>query len=310
MKKLIDELKNKNYQVSNISYLNDNIIITCNDKKYLLIPKDNYSEEKIKYLESINCNYYLQEIDSLTDYKVLEYYDSNNSLKDLIITLTDIHTKSLNIITYSDELLKDIYEDKLKEIDEVMKYNFKLQDYIEELYYTRSDYYQMIINISKVYNILCTSRYFLDKWYNSKDNTYREVFLIGNISLNNFISNKNNYFIDLKNSSRGNIVEDLTSLYKEYYNKDIYSLIFLYNSKIPLTEKELYFFLSSISLVPKLKFTSNYQTNLKLINDYYDYIDKTMSFVLEKDKEYQETNKEIFKQKNNNIQFSSDENKN
>lgn len=310
MNKILEELKNNNYSVNSIIKLNSNLIITSNNKKYLLIKKEEFSKEIRNYLKSINCNYYLPWIDTLTNYEVLEYYDSDNNLKELILSLSDIHYNSLITNNYTEEELKSIYEEKVKEIDEVMTYTLKLQDYIEELYYTRNDYYQTIINISKVYNILRTSRYYLDKWYGLNDTSYREVLLIGNTLLSNFIHNQKNYFIDFKNSKRGNITGDIISFYKSNYYDEIYSLFTLYNSKINLTEKELYLFLSSICLVPKISFSNDLNSNLKVIKDYYDYIDRTMSFVLEKDKEYQKTNKEIFKQENNDIKLSSDENKN
>ena len=306
MNKLLEELKNNNYLVTNISYLKDNIIISCTDKKYLLIKKENYSKDNINYLININSDYSLPRIKSLENYELLEYYPSNNSLKDLIISLSDIH---LNTIKVLDNYEKN-YEEKLKVIDDLIRYYLALQDYIEELYYTKKDYYEMIINISKVYKILSMSKYYLDKWTSSNDK-YREVFLIKDTSLNNFINHEKDYFISFKNSRKGNIIEDIINVYKDNYNDDsIYNLFDLYNSKVNLTSGERYLFLSSICLVPKLSFKNNLNTNLKEVEEFYNYIDKTITFVLEKDKEYQETNKEEFKQENENIKFSSDENKN
>ena len=297
MNKLLEELKNNNYLVTNLSYLKDNIIITCPDKKYILIKKENYSKENINYLINNNLDYSLPRIKSLKDYELLEYYPSNNNLKDLVISLANIHKNTLKEF---DNYQKN-YEEKLKVIEDLMRYYLALQDYIEELYYTKKDYYEMIINISKVYKILSMSKYYLDNWNNSNDK-YREVFLIKDTSLNNFIHHEKDYFISFKNSRRGNIIEDIINVYKDNYNDDsIYNLFDLYNSKVNLNSGERYLFFSSICLVPKLNFKNDLNTNLREVKEFYDYIDKTISFVLEKDKEYQETNKEEFKQENENI---------
>ena len=297
MNKLLEELKNNNYLVTNLSYLKDNIIITCPDKKYILIKKENNSKENINYLININLDYSLPRIKSLKDYELLEYYPSNNNLKDLVISLANIHKNTLKEF---DNYQKN-YEEKLKVIEDLMRYYLALQDYIEELYYTKKDYYEMIINISKVYKILSMSKYYLDNWNNSNDK-YREVFLIKDTSLNNFIHHEKDYFISFKNSRRGNIIEDIINVYKDNYNDDsIYNLFDLYNSKVNLNSGERYLFFSSICLVPKLNFKNDLNTNLREVKEFYDYIDKTISFVLEKDKEYQETNKEEFKQENENI---------
>ena len=270
--------------------------------------KENYNEETIEYLNSIGCDYYLPIIQELSDYYLCNYYESDNNVRYLVLALADIHLKSIKTVNYQNK--ESFFNNKVKEIDNLINYYLNLQDYIEEMYYTRKDYYEMIINISKVYNILRTSRYFLDKWNDSNSIEYREVFLIGNIDLKNFVHNDKSYFLNLKNTSKGNLIKDIVLLYKFFDNDDIYELFELYNNKIKLTEEELYLFLSSICLLPMIKFSNNVNYNLGMIKRFYEYIDKTMTFVLEKDKKYQEANEEIFKQENNNIKFSSDKNKN
>lgn len=308
MNKLFTELKDNNYQITSIKYLEENIVVICHEKKYLLIKKENYNEETIEYLNSIGCDYYLPIIQELSDYYLCNYYESDNNVRYLVLALADIHLKSIKTVNYQNK--ESFFNNKVREIDNLMNYYLNLQDYIEEMYYTRKDYYEMIISISKVYNILRTSRYFLDKWNDSNSIEYREVFLIGNIDLKNFVHNDKSYFLNLKNTSKGNLIKDIVLLYKFFDNDDIYELFELYNNKIKLTEEELYLFLSSICLLPMIKFSNNVNYNLGMIKRFYEYIDKTMTFVLEKDKEYQEANEEIFKQENNNIKFSSDKNKN
>ena len=182
-----------------------------------------------------------------------------------------------------------------------MKYYLDLHDYIEEIEYFNPEEYLLIKNLSKFYHLLRLARYKLDNWYQNSNNKYREVLLLGNVSLNNFIFGNKSYFISFDRSTRGNIVYDLV----DFYQNEMLDFNYLFEEYNILNDNEKNLFYSLISIMPKIKFTNNHYDNTLNTRKIIDYIDNTL-YLLEEDEKNQETNKDEFKEENNDIELSSD----
>lgn len=287
-------------------YIDDYIILYCaDDKKYLLKNKDSNKEELFNYLKSINYRYYLDIINSYNDsYELYPYYedkinDNYNKCKEIINALISLHLNSFSYINLNNngDFIRQIYEEYNSKIDITMKYYLDLQDYIDEMDFLLPQYYLLIINISKIYNLLKFSKSKLDDWYQSKIERYREVVCVGDVSCDNFRFGEKSYFIDWKNSNNNLIVYDFVEFYKSEYNDvDMISLFNMYNSKINFTSDEFSLFLSIISIPDIIKFgKDNYNDTIR-VRKLIDYVDKTNHFVLEEDEKNQKANEQEFKE--------------
>lgn len=198
-----------------------------------------------------------------TDYFTLYNYLLNNKVKE---------------ICYTDDSINEIYKKITDDMDSIFNYYLNMQDKIEEMLYPSESFYILIINVSKIYYLVDLGRFFLDKWMSNKNKIIRKIPII-----NNRINNVNN--TDYKY-----IVSLVDSFYKErkLTINEIESFV--------LKDYEMFNFLGLISIIPKISGVDKDEV-VSLIN----YVDKTYNYVLEKYKEYQEKNKDDFKEKNDDI---------
>lgn len=295
-------LEKLNIEIKKINYFTNYIVI--NDK-YLVVKKNN---KIIDYLKSINYEYCNESLDNSDQYELYdyeeEYEDKEVKEKELLKGLLSLHQKTIIEIENKEEIDK-LYEELKEKIDERMKYYLDLHDYIEEIEYFNPEEYLLIKNLSKFYHLLRLARYKLDNWYQNSNNKYREVLLLGNVSLNNFIFGNKSYFISFDRSTRGNIVYDLV----DFYQNEMLDFNYLFEEYNILNDNEKNLFYSLISIMPKIKFTNNHYDNTLNTRKIIDYIDNTL-YLLEEDEKNQETNKDEFKEENNDIELSSDKQKN
>lgn len=295
-------LEKLNIEIKKINYFTNYIVI--NDK-YLVVKKNN---KIIDYLKSINYEYCNESLDNSDQYELYdyeeEYEDKEVKEKELLKGLLSLHQKTIIEIENKEEIDK-LYEELKEKIDERMKYYLDLHDYIEEIEYFNPEEYLLIKNLSKFYHLLRLARYKLDNWYQNSNNKYREVLLLGNVSLNNFIFGNKSYFISFDRSTRGNIVYDLV----DFYQNEMLDFNYLFEKYNILNDNEKNLFYSLISIMPKIKFTNNHYDNTLNTRKIIDYIDNTL-YLLEEDEKNQETNKDEFKEENNDIELSSDKQKN
>ena len=291
-------LEKLNIEIKKIKYFTNYIVI--NDK-YLVVKKNN---KIIDYLKSINYEYCNESLDNSDQYELYDYeeeYENKEAKeKELLKGLLSLHQKTIIEIENKEEIDK-LYEELKEKIDERMKYYLDLHDYIEEIEYFNPEEYLLIKNLSKFYHLLRLARYKLDNWYQNSNNKYREVLLLGNVSLNNFIFGNKSYFISFDRSTRGNIVYDLV----DFYQNEMLDFNYLFEEYNILNDNEKNLFYSLISIMPKIKFTNNHYDNTLNTRKIIDYIDNTL-YLLEEDEKNQETNKDEFKEENNDIELSSD----
>lgn len=300
-------LKKYDIQVDKISYFDKYIVIDSRDKKYLLKKKDSNKEELFNYLRQINYSYFMPLISSYDDYyELYPYYDDNvvngyTKAKELMYGLALLHLKTTTYVEYSQDKIKEMYETMGVKIETLTKYYLDLQDYCEAIEMFSPAQYLLMKNISRIHYLLRLAKNNLDSWYSGTVNV-REVLLINNVSLNNFRFGDRVYFLDFKAAKNGIVVYDLVNFYKnEVLNVDFYSLFSFYLSKYRLHKDELELFYTLICIPDKLVFTKNNYYDVLRVRKLVDYVNVTLDFLLEKNKEYQKANQEEFKEENNNV---------
>jgi hypothetical protein len=295
-------LSEYNLEIDKVTYWKNYIIIDSDSDKYLFKIRDSNKRELYNYLESINYSYYLELINNYDDYFELyryyedKVYDNYTKAKEMIYALSSLHLKSVKYKNYNIDEVKKIYEDKIVEIDNMMKYYLDLQDYIEEMSFPTAGYYLLIKNISKIYELLRRSRNYLDRWYSDGDNKFSLSLLIENLSLDNFRMGDKTYFIDLGNFTWDFSSFDLDKFYKSNFNLvEMKSLINIYNLECHTDYRSNLFFKCLIAIPWKLNFSKNNYSDSIMVRKLIDYVDYTLEF-LEEDKEDKETEKEDFKE--------------
>lgn len=272
MNSIFELCNNNNINIEKFEYINNNIVIISDNKKYLIKKKNNKELELFKYFESINYNYYLNIIDSNNDYILCNYYDNNSEILEdkMIEVISSLHLKTMHTKEINSELL---YKDISDKIDNLMTYYLELQDYIEEFSFPRLDYYFLITNISLFYKILSFSKEKLDIWYKDKVNSMRYSINIGNVSLDNFRYGEEIYFIDYSNYKDDIFIYDLVELYKNSSNID------LYRSKVKMSLDEINLFYSLICIPERITFSDDIYKNIRNIRKNIDYILRTLDYL-------------------------------
>ena len=186
-----------------------------------------------------------------------------------------------------------------------MKYYLELQDKIDDFNFPPPSYYLLIKNISKFYKLLHYAFSKLDDWYQNSD-LYREVFLIDDVSFDNFIREEVSYFLDYGSGNRGFIINDFVSFYrKECFTVEMNSLFDLYKEELSLTNDEISLLLCLISIPDEIDFTDDSYIDTIRVRRVVDYVSKVEEFLSKENEEYKKTNKQEFKEKNNDINLSS-----
>ena len=169
-----------------------------------------------------------------------------------------------------------------------MNYYLKLQDELECILYPRFDYLLLIENISMFYRILSKAKEMNEYWYSINDNI-RSSLCLNNISMNNFIVNDKTYIIDSSSITEDLVINDYIKIYRDNY--DIFDL---FNDNFKLNEKELFLFLTYISIPNKIVLFDSVCDNVKIIKEELNYVRKTLNLVLEKYKENEKADKNKF----------------
>lgn len=266
-------------------------------------------EEVYSFLDSRNYEYYVRPLEITNDEEIYPYineYDttSNERAKDLLYRVSILHNKTTEFKDKNIDSIKERYETTVNILDETYNYYFNLQDELEEHEFLFPEELLLLENISKVYYMINTSRYFIEEYYKKteKQNKERIVRIHGNLSLDHIIESDEKYLISWNNSRIDLPVIDLVKFYKkEYENIEFSFLYHLYNSKYPLTKEEVYLFFSLINLPERIEFTDNHLDNTIRVRHFVNYIDKTIEFTLQEHKENKESSKQEFEKQDDSI---------
>lgn len=191
----------------------------------------------------------------------------------------EVCNRLMDEVLIDDNYLEDLYQSIANKMDDTYKYYFDLQNKIEDMLYPSKDYYNLIINISKIYHLLDFGRFFLDMWKDNCKGLIRKTYVIDIFS---------DYY-------------DLRKIKKDYY---IYKLVKIYSEKlnisffnnIEILDYEKYLFFALVS-IPVILDEGNINCSEKVIS----YVNHTYNLLSEEYKKYQENSQSKFEEQNNNI---------
>ncbi|MBR3049686.1 MAG: hypothetical protein IKG58_03940 [Bacilli bacterium] len=296
--------------INKISFCNGEKIINTNTGKYII--KEGNNSNIYNYLRSRGFNNFLDVEKSINNNEVYLYRNDNLKKEDKAIDLVNVfsmlHIKTTSYKEINLDKIKQVYEDTNRKLDELFRYYYNLQDKIESKVYMSPAEYLLIRNISNIYKFLNKSKYYIEKWYNLKIKQTREriVLLHNNISLNNFIDDKDLLLKNWDKSKKDWVVYDFYNFYRNNYKDLEFSSLFsIYQSKYKFSIDEVLLFKSLVYKVWKIELNSSNYNNCVMVNDLVIYLEKTNNLFLEYDKKQQEADKDKFKEKNNNIESSS-----
>lgn len=235
----------------------------------------------------MKINSEIKQVKKITDYNYFLIINDNYLYikEDNYIKLYKSFLKNISKdVLYDEDSIKKIYENIAKDMDSIFSYYYDMQDKIEEMLYPSESFYILIINISKIYHLVDLGRYFLDRAIKCNNNVIRKIPKFENRCRR----------IDEKD------YKYVVSILNDEYHKNNINIndIDLFD----LFEDEICFFLSISSLIPKI---DGYNKNEVI--DLVNYVDRTYSYMLKKYEKYQKSDEENFKNKNNDIKFSSNE---
>ena len=235
----------------------------------------------------MKINSEIKQVKKITDYKSFSIINDNYLYikEDNYIKLYKSFLKNISKdVLYDEDSIKKIYENIAKDMDSIFSYYYDMQDKIEEMLYPSESFYILIINISKIYHLVDLGRYFLDRAIKCNNNVIRKIPKFENRCRR----------IDEKD------YKYVVSILNDEYHKNNININDI--DFFDLFEDEICFFLSISSLIPKI---DGYNKNEVI--DLVNYVDRTYSYMLKKYEKYQKSDEENFKNKNNDIEFSSNE---
>lgn len=276
------------FKINKCKYCDNLRIIDTNKGKFVVKKNNNNNSDLFKYLQTKNFTNFLTPYDYNDKYEIYPYIneislnDEERAI-DIIYLISILHNKTTFYKEIDLDSIKTLYEDINNKLAYLTNYYDNLRTIIEEKNYPSPSNYLLLRNISLIFRSIDDSKYFIDKWYNVIKNksSYRVATVHNYLELNHLLKGDNTYLISWDKSIKASPIYDLLSLYKNIYDEvEFYSLFEMYNSRYPLTEDEIYLFLSLMMVPEKLDLTSSEIVNTKEVYKLTNYLIKTTSFAL------------------------------
>lgn len=291
------------FDIRSYKYLNKVCLIDTDKGKYILKKKKEDSHDVFDYLLSRNFDFFLYPEDVRLDdtliYSYIEEIDIPDSEKavDLMNIMASLHNKTTSFSKFSMDKIKAIYEEKVASFEHLFNYYNDLEESISMKVYPAPWEYNLLINISKIYNSLIYGRQLIENWYSSvKDNSQeRVVFLHNHISLDHFLVGREEKLINFDYANHGCPIYDFLYFYKKHFKDlDMISLFSIYQSRYSYSFSELLLFFVELLDIPKIKFDSSSYINNLMVYNLVSYLDLTREFILKNKKKEEKTNNDEF----------------
>lgn len=285
--------------MNKIRYIKSIKVIENETKDIVLKKEPETINDIYNILNNRKFEYYLNPIERKKEYEIYPFINeiempiSDKSI-DLIYIMTNLHNKTTSYEEISTDEIKKIYEETIDIINNKYSYYLKLQDEYEEHIIMTPAELLLMKNISKIYYMLNIAKENIEQFYKNIENVHhiRKVQSHGNLSLDHLLESENKYLISWGKSKKDFPIMDLVTFYKKEYKEiDIKSLFDEYNKKYQLNPVEKYLFFSLINIPEYLNIKNDYYLDTIEVRNLVDYIDKTINFTLEENKENQKANK-------------------
>lgn len=280
--KIVNKLFGDSVKVDNIIKKGKVIIVTIDNKKYVIKESKNDIESIYEYLESRDFNNFPELLFTKDGYNVYEYLDDiDNPIEqkayDMITLLSLLHEKTTYYKTMDIDEYKEIYENINNDILNKLDYYNNLITIIETHMFQSPSEYLIARNISKILGALEYSKKSIDEWYDLVKNNAKKriVTLYNNIDLDHLIRNKDLYLLSWNKSIKDIPIYDLYNFYIKYSNFDFEDLLKKYEKKYPLLKEEKKLFYILISIPNIIKLDKDEITNCKNVKKMIDYLYKS-----------------------------------
>lgn len=286
----VRQLLNKyNFKLDKISLINNVKIVDTSNGKYVIKKKKNDDiNELFRYLKSKGFHNYLSFINNSNDnYLIYPYIngiplDVESKVKDIIVIIGQLHSKTSFYKVNSIDKIKEFYESQIKQIESLVKYYNDLRFMIEEQSFISPSNYYLLRNISWIFNSLNSSKYFLDKWYNTfKGKKNRRVCLIhGNLDFEHLLESDDKFLISWDKAHNDTPIKDLIDIYKKGYKYvSFYELFMLYEDISVLLPEEKYLLFSLILIPDKLNFRKSEILNMQEVYYLVKYLNTSNEII-------------------------------
>lgn len=281
-----------------ISFIKNVKVVDDGNNKIVLKKRKRNINDIYSILDNRKFENYLIPIEIDNDYEKYPFINENkiedsDKSQDIIYLMSLLHNKTTSYENINIDEIKKIYEDSIDELEKIDKHYLELQDEIEMKILVNPAELLLMKNISKVFFMLNLSRKNIEEYYKvAKEKiNIRKALVHGNLSLNHILESDEKYLISWNKAKKDIPVYDLVKFYKNEFNTiEFNSLYEEYNRKYQLTTEEEYLFLSLINRIELIEMKEDIFNNTLRVRKLVDYIDKTIKFTLEKNKENEETN--------------------
>lgn len=288
MNNSIDVLK-KIYKPYRYTLLGKCTLLESTSGNVIIKEKGNANiSELYNYLKARNFNKFPKLIeDNRNEVNVYEYvndvaYPKDQKMNDLMETIAELHNKTSYKKEVTDDKFKEIYENILANIIYKEKFYNDLVNLAEDSVFPSPSNQILLINSSKIFSALDFSKRELEEWFRLvNDKKKQRVSLIhGNLKLEHYIRNENEYLISWDNSKIDTPVLDLVKLYQnEGLNVDFSEKFEKYLSYYSLEEDELKLFFILIAIPLEVNSNNTEIDNVRNIRTLVDYIFKTEELI-------------------------------
>lgn len=264
------------------------------------VRKKKISNSKIyDYLENKKFDNFVAPIKITSEYEYFPYIEEISIPKEdkaieLMNLISMLHVKTTMYQETNINNIKQVYENTIKEIEELREYYYTLQDVLEYKEYHLPAEQLLLYNISSFYKAINYAEHKIGLWYKEKEKTKNErvVLIHNNPSLEHILYNKDSLvLISWSKSKKDYPVYDFLRLYKqEFKNLEMISLFNIYKSKFQFNNTEKLLFESLISIPPKVILNKTNLINTINVRYAVDYVINTNTFLLEYDKENEQRN--------------------
>ena len=279
--------------IMKISKKNNYTIIYTKDNRYLLKKKSLVDENNRLSLRELGYFDKLITIDSDSSNQL--FLIDSNSQSTLFEELLKIHKITMNTIEIDGSVKEEKYKEIVKLLDKKFNYYYQKQINIQEKIFPSAGEYLLLLNISKIYKLLNWARYYVEKWFKIENVCFQKCLLVNKIDLNNYWEG---LIVDYSESYFDYLVFELAKYYKIYFESTSLETIL---DNYQLFESEKYYLYVLLALVEEVVFSFDNYKDVILIRRKINYIDSLLTYFLKEDKENQETNKQKFKEENNNV---------
>ncbi len=232
---------------------------------------------------------YKYDIDNYKLYPYIDDFDIDDNEKglDIIYLMSKLHNKTSYFKEISLDRVKDIYEHKKSQIEDLNTYYEYLRFIFEEKQYLNPTESYLLKNISIIFIALDMVNKYLEEWFKIMNTKKRvRISLIhNNLKLDHIIENNKPYLISWDRAKYDLPIYDFVNFYKSEFDKlDFIDLLNIYRHNINLSREELLMLYIEILMPNKLALNNSQIKNIYDLTYQNIYLNKAYYLILKDDK--------------------------